>query len=136
MLEKQKQLHDHCIVSVVDDDESVRVATTRLLRLEGFDACSFRSAEEYLHSDRVDDTRCLIADVRLEGMSGPELYRHLRSQGRQIPTIFITAIADDRIKTWAMEAGAVAFLSKPFNGKVLVESVRHAFTDRAGPASR
>ena len=108
------------------------MATTRLLRLEGFEAYAFPSADEYLQSGRVDDTRCLIADVRLDGMSGPELYQHLRNQGRRIPTVFITAIADDRIKAWATDAGAIAFLAKPFDGMTLVNSVRKAFAEGGG----
>jgi FixJ family two-component response regulator len=123
-------------VCIVDDDESVRVSTTRLLRLEGFSAYAFSSASEYLHSGRVGDTRCLVADVRLEGMSGRELFQHLRDQGRQIPTVFITAIADDRFRAWAKDAGAIAVFGKPFDGRALVESVRKAFADNAGSSSR
>jgi FixJ family two-component response regulator len=116
-------LQDKSIVSIVDDDESVRVATMKLLRLHGFVVHAFASAEEFLRSPQLNDTRCLIADVRMPGMTGPALQEHLLRHGHRIPTIFITAFPEDRSRARAMSAGAVAFLSKPFSGQILIDHI-------------
>jgi FixJ family two-component response regulator len=102
------------LVSVVDDDESVRESLPDLLREFGFAVETFSSAEEFLNSRSVTDTRCLILDIALPGMSGPELQRELRRRGLEIPIIFITAHADDRVRPRMIEQDAVDCLLKPF----------------------
>lgn len=114
------------VISVVDDDPSVRAAAERLLRSLGFSAHAFSSAEEFLLSPRLNDTSCLIADVQMPGMSGVELQEHLIAQGHRTPIIFITAFPDDRIRERAMKAGAVCFLSKPFDGMGLLQCLERA----------
>ncbi len=111
-------------VSVVDDDESVREAIKSLLRSVGLGAEVFASAEEFLKSDRVEDTACLILDVRMPGISGLQLQEKLSSAQNKIPVIFITAHASDReARARALQAGAVAFLSKPFSEDALLKAV-------------
>jgi FixJ family two-component response regulator len=102
------------LVSVVDDDESVREALPDLLQVFGFAVETFASAEEFLASDRICDTRCLILDVAMPGMSGPDLQRELGRRRRPIPIVFITAHADDAVPPRLVEKGAVACLLKPF----------------------
>ena len=119
------------LVSVVDDDESVRVATTKLVRLHGFIAQAFASAEEFLRSPRVNDTSCLIADVRMPGMSGVDLQGHLIREGKRMPMIFITAVPDEVSRARALGAGAACFLTKPFDGNTLIDCV-HAALKAAG----
>jgi len=103
------------LVSVVDDDESVRESLPDLLQMLGFRAESFSSAEEFLESDAVGRTQCLILDVSMPGMSGPELQRKLRGRGATIPIIFITAHADDGERLGLLEQGAIECLFKPFS---------------------
>jgi FixJ family two-component response regulator len=122
------------IISIVDDDASVRTATARLLRSLGFSAHAFASAQEFLLSPRLSETSCLIADVEMPGMSGVELQEYLIAHGHRTPMIFITAFPEDRIRQRVMRAGAVDFLSKPFDEPQLLESVERALTrsqDRA-----
>jgi FixJ family two-component response regulator len=114
------------MISIVDDDASVRVATDRLVRSLGYIACSFASAEEFLASSQVHDTSCIIADVQMPGMSGIEMQSHLLAQGRCVPIIFITAFPEEKARTKALNAGAVCFLSKPFNGPTLVAHLDEA----------
>ncbi|HEY6456252.1 MAG TPA: response regulator [Steroidobacteraceae bacterium] len=101
-------------VSVVDDDESMRESLPDLLGELGFASRAFASAGEFLESDALEQTRCLILDVAMPGMSGPELQRELLRQGRNIPIIFITAQGDDKVRSAVLEDGAVAYLLKPF----------------------
>jgi FixJ family two-component response regulator len=101
-------------VSVVDDDESVRESLPDLLRELGFSARAFASAAEFLSSGALDQTRCLILDVAMPGMTGPELQRELLRQGRKVPIIFITAQGDDKVRSAVLAKGAVAYLLKPF----------------------
>jgi FixJ family two-component response regulator len=103
------------VISIVDDDASVRTATARLLRSLGFSADSFASAQEFLASPRLSDTSCLIADVQMPGMSGVELQQCLIARGHGTPMVFITAFPEEQIRQQAMNAGAVGFLSKPFD---------------------
>jgi FixJ family two-component response regulator len=122
------------IISIVDDDASVRTATARLLRSLGFSAHAFASAQEFLLSPRLSETSCLIADVEMPGMSGVELQEYLIAHGHRTPMIFITAFPEDRIRQRVMRAGAVDFLSKPFDEPQLLECVERALTrsqDRA-----
>ena len=114
------------IVSIVDDDESVRESLPDLLKVLGFRAEAFSSAEEFLASGNVDRTRCLILDVAMPGMTGPELHRELARRGQPIPTIFITALKDDTVRPRLMEQGAVDCLFKPFTDDALQEALSSA----------
>jgi len=118
------------LVSVVDDDESVRESLPDLLREFGFAAHAFASAEEFLASDRMDQTRCLILDVAMPGMSGPDLQRELRSRGSRIPIVFITAHADDIVRPRLIELGAVDCLVKPFSDTALRAALGVALGER------
>lgn len=109
-------------IAVIDNDESVREATMGLLRSLGFIAKAFSSAEEFLASNRVRLTSCLIADIKLEGMSGLELYGHLAAS-TPIPTILITAYPDDQTRQRALNAGVTGYLAKPFSEKDLVDCI-------------
>jgi FixJ family two-component response regulator len=113
-------------VSIVDDDESARVAIQGVLKSVGWQARTFSSAEEFLESGQLCETGCLITDIRMPGMSGLELQARLVEEGWRIPIIFITAHGDSRMQARAMKAGAVAFLGKPFDDKVLLQEVRTA----------
>ncbi|SFV37059.1 response regulator transcription factor [Hyphomicrobium facile] len=113
-------------ISIVDDDESIRSATASLLRSYGFRTTTFSSAEEFLRSPHVNDTSCLISDVQMPGMTGPELQSRLLELGNNVPIIFMTAFPDDRIHRQVDAAGAVAFLRKPFDSKLMVECVDKA----------
>jgi FixJ family two-component response regulator len=121
-------------ISIVDDDASVRAATARLLRSMGFSAQTFASAKEFLSSAQLHETACLIADVEMPGMSGVELQDHLIATGHTIPTIFITAFPDERVRDRALNAGAIDFLSKPFDESRLLECVEQALMNRHKPA--
>jgi FixJ family two-component response regulator len=114
------------VVSIVDDDASVRVATHRLVRSLGYIAHTFSSADEFLRSPHVNDTSCLIADVQMPGMSGVELQSVLLAQGRRMPIIFITAFPEESARTRALDAGAMCFLTKPFDGPTLVKHLAAA----------
>jgi FixJ family two-component response regulator len=114
------------LISVIDDDESVRRTTTRLIESFGFRAAAFESAESFLSSGHLNDTSCLIVDVQMPGMNGLQLQSQLAAAGRNIPIIFITAFDDKESRRRAMQAGAVAFLGKPFNDEQLLESIRLA----------
>ena len=114
------------MVAVIDDDESYRGAVQRLLKAEGFSVQSFGSAEDFLNSGRQLETGCLVADIRMPGMSGLDLQAKLNAERCSIPTIFITAHGDEKMRLQALRAGAVKFLTKPFDGGVLLEAVRVA----------
>jgi FixJ family two-component response regulator len=114
------------LISVIDDDESVRRTTTRLIESFGFRAAAFESAESFLSSGHLNDTSCLIVDVQMPGMNGLQLQSQLAAAGRNIPIIFITAFDDKESRRRAMQAGAVTFLGKPFNDEQLLESIRLA----------
>jgi FixJ family two-component response regulator len=114
------------MVAVIEDDESYRLAVQRLLKAAGFPAQSFASAEDFLSSGQQHKTGCLIADIRMPGMSGLDLQSKLNSDHCPIPTIFITAHGDEKMRLQAMRAGAVKFLAKPFDGDTLLEAVRVA----------
>ncbi len=107
------------LVSVVDDDESVRESLPDLLGELGFAVQAFASAREFLVSGSIDLTRCLILDVAMPGMSGPELHRELGHRGYAIPTIFITARADEKLRLELLRQGAMECLFKPFNDQAL-----------------
>src|SRR5271169_4989254 len=114
------------LVAIVDDDDSMRTAVQDLLEAVGLAAQGFASAEEFLRSGKQHGTACLIADIRMPGMSGLELQAQLNAERCRIPIIFITAHGDARMRMQALRAGAVEFLSKPFDEEVLLQSVRAA----------
>jgi FixJ family two-component response regulator len=114
------------IVAIVDDDDLMRSALEGLLKEAGLPARAFASAEEFLSSGQHHHTACLIADIRMPGMSGLDLQAALNAERIGIPTIFITAHGDARMRMQALRAGAVEFLAKPFDDEVLLESVRAA----------
>ena len=114
------------LVSVVDDDESVRESLPDLLKEFGFEVQTFASAEEFLASEFLDRTECLLLDITMPGMSGPELHHELARQRRSIPVVFITANADDSVRPQLLEAGAVACLFKPFTDSALLDAVTTA----------
>jgi FixJ family two-component response regulator len=116
----------------VDDDSVVRGAIESLVTSLGFLACTFPSAEAFLQSPLAVKTSCLISDVQLPGNSGVELQRQLADLGLRIPTIFITAYPDDAIRTQALQAGAVCFLHKPFDGQSLIQCIDDALNRRGG----
>ena len=114
------------LVVVVDDDDSMRSAVQDLLEAVGLPARGFASAEEFLSSGKQHETACLITDIRMPGMSGLELQAQLNADHCRIPTIFITAHGDAKMRMQAMRAGAMEFLAKPFDDEALLESVRAA----------
>jgi FixJ family two-component response regulator len=114
------------MVVVVDDEESVREAVQRLLRAAGLTVRSFASAEDFLKSGQLNATRCLVADIRMPGMSGLDLLAELNRQHLPIPTILITAHGDETLRMQAMRAGAVKFLPKPVDGASMLASVQAA----------
>lgn len=115
-------------VAIVDDDESIRGALQGLLHEAGMLTCVFERAEDFLQSDKHPDVGCLIADIRMPGMSGLELQARLNADNRKIPIIFITAHGDEQMRLRALRAGAVEFLLKPFDDQGLLDSVRAALS--------
>jgi FixJ family two-component response regulator len=113
-------------VAIVDDDEAMLDALKGLLKEAGFPALAFASAEEFLDSGEQQHTGCLIADIRMPGMSGLDLQTRLKADNIDIPIIFITAHGDEHLRMQALRSGAVEFLAKPFDDEVLLESVRAA----------
>src|SRR5215831_17608157 len=111
------------MISIIDDDDSVRESLRRLMRSVGFAVNVFASAEEFLDSDRLRNTDCLILDVRLPGMSGLELQRHLATSHSDIPIIFITSYEDDDVRARALNAGAVDYFLKRFNDENLLDAI-------------
>jgi FixJ family two-component response regulator len=114
------------IISIVDDDNSVRESLHSLLRSVGFSVQVFTSAEEFLNSDHLDKTDCLILDVRMPEMTGIELQQQLRERGCQIPIIFISAHANESTKAQALGGGAVTFLLKPLNEEMVLNALKKA----------
>jgi FixJ family two-component response regulator len=119
------------MISIVDDDECVREGIEMLVRSFGCVATTYSSAEDFLDSDHVNDTSCLITDVHLPGLSGVELHRRLLADGFVAPTIFVSGLADEATRTEVLAAGAVAFLSKPFHQKSLLDCLEIALIGRA-----
>ena len=114
------------LISVVDDDESVRESLPDLLREFGFEAQTFSSAEEFLASESVADTNCLVLDVAMPGMSGPDLQQELKTREQSIPIVFITAARDASVRTRLLAQGAVECLFKPFEPTDLVQALNTA----------
>ena len=117
---------ERAVVSVVDDDESVRESLPDLLKEFGFEACAFSSAQEFLASGCVNRTGCLILDIAMPGMTGLDLQRELQLRGNRIPIIFITAQTDVTVRSRALEQEAVRVLLKPFNDTDLLDAVQAA----------
>jgi FixJ family two-component response regulator len=117
---------NHPLISVVDDDESVRESLPDLLREFGFTAQAFSSAEEFLASDYIDQTRCLVLDIAMPGMTGPDLQRELTRRRQEIPIVFITAHGDETVRPHMIAQGAVECLFKPFSETALLEALNAA----------
>jgi FixJ family two-component response regulator len=120
------------LIAIVDDDESVRDALTSLLHAVGWRAEAFASAEAFLQSGHVHTTACLLLDVRLPGLSGLELQRQLRSSQAQLPIIFLTAHGTEAMRAQTLQAGAVAFFTKPFSDTALLEAIHTALAPDHG----
>jgi FixJ family two-component response regulator len=116
------------VISVIDDDASVRVATNNLLSSHGYMVHTFASADDFLQSVRLNDSLCIIADVQMPAMSGLDLLTHMRTQGNEAPFIFITAFPDESVRARALKAGAICFLAKPFAGPVLINCIETALS--------
>jgi len=125
------------LISVVDDDTSVRESLQCLIRSFGFAVEAFASAEEFLNSDHLPNTRCMILDVRMPGMNGLELQRRLEASRREIPVIFITAHGDETARSQALRGGAVDYLLKPFPEEALLHAIHAALNlRRRAPGAR
>jgi FixJ family two-component response regulator len=109
-------LHTHRIVSIIDDDESVRIATSSLVRSLGWDVRLYASAEDFLDSGQIGDVACIISDVQMPGMTGLDMQRRLLEGGITLPIIFISAFASETVRRQALHAGAMRVLSKPVDG--------------------
>lgn len=114
------------VITIIDDDDSVLAATRLLVTSFGFETRAFSSAEEFLQSSSLDETACLISDVHMPRVSGIELQQLLRSQGRDIPTILMTAFSNENVKSRALAGGAICFLIKPFDSSVLLGCIKSA----------
>jgi len=117
---------DRSVVSIVDDDASLRRSVRNLLLSVGFRVETFASAEEFLRSAQRDNTGCLVLDLRMTGMNGLDLLRHVAATGSRVPVVILTAHGEEEARQQALEAGAVAFLRKPFQGDALLDAVQTA----------
>jgi len=120
------------LIAIVDDDESVRDALTSLLHSVGWQAEAFASAEAFLLSGQVHTTACLLLDIRLPGLSGLELQRQLRSSQARLPLIFLTAHGTEAMRAQTLQAGAMAFFTKPFSDTALLEAIHTALAPDSG----
>ena len=123
---KERRDGERLLLSVVDDDESMRESLPDLIKEFGFAARAFSSAEEFLSSGSAGGTSCLILDIAMPGMSGPELHQELKRRGEEIPTIFITGQKDEAIRARVLEQGAAGFLIKPFSDAALLAAIKSA----------
>jgi len=123
---ERKGTRDTRVISVVDDDESLRRSVRNFLRSVGFRVETFASAEDFLSSGRRESTGCLVLDVRMTGMSGLDLLRYLAAENVRIPAVVLTAHGDEEIRRRCLGAGAVAFLDKPFHAEALLDAVQTA----------
>jgi FixJ family two-component response regulator len=114
------------VISIIDDDSSIREAVKRLIKSLGYVAATFASAEEFLKSGHLHDTACLITDVQMPGMSGVELQSHLLASGHRVPVIMVTGFPEEGVRARALEAGAFGFLSKPFSEDSLIACLNRA----------
>jgi len=119
------------VISIVDDDESVREATQSLVRSLGYRAVTFRSAKEFLNSSKLMTTACLITDVQMPGLSGPDLQDRLIAEGRRMPMIFVTAFLDEGLQARVLKRGAFGYLPKPFNEDRFIECLDAALAANA-----
>jgi len=124
------------VISVIDDDASVRTATNNLLSSHGYLVDTFASAEEFLQSVRLNESSCIIADVQMTAMSGLDLLTHMRGLGYAAPFIFITAFPEESVRARAMKAGAICFLAKPFAGPALISCLEAALKRHQGDIDR
>lgn len=115
------------MISIVDDDKSGRIALSSLVRSMGYESCLFSCAEDFLASAERNETDCLITDFQMPGMTGLDLQGKLVSDGQNIPIIFITAYPEESVRNRATAAGAVSFLSKPFDGQVIIDCIEQIF---------
>jgi FixJ family two-component response regulator len=120
------------VISVIDDDASVRAATNNLLSSHGYLVNVFASAEEFLQSANLKDLSCVVADVQMSAMSGVDLLMHMRTLGYKAPFIFITAFPEESVRARALKAGAICFLAKPFAGPALINCVETALNEHLG----
>jgi FixJ family two-component response regulator len=118
------------VIAIVDDDEAVRLALRSLVRSLGYVSNVFASAEEFLESSYLNNTSCLISDVQMPGMNGIELQSRLKRLDCRTPVIFVTAFPDERIRTRALEAGAIGFMEKPFEGRAMIRLIETALRPR------
>ena len=123
------------VISLIDDNASVRVAINNLLSSHGYSVDTFVSAEDFLQSANPDGSSCVVADVQMPGMSGLDLLTHMRSRGNNVPFIFITAFPDESVRARALKAGAICFLAKPFAGPSLIRCLEAALNQGRGGAS-
>src|SRR3984893_2571716 len=123
---KDRSGNERPLLSVVDDDESIRESLPDLIKEFGFAARAFSSAEEFLSSGCLDETSCLILDIAMPGMSGPELQQELKRRGPEIPIIFITGRTDDTVRARVLKQGAAGFLLKPFSDSNLLAAIKTA----------
>jgi FixJ family two-component response regulator len=124
------------VISIIDDDASVRAATNNLLSSHGYPVRTFASAEEFLQSADLSDSCCVIADVQMPAMSGLDLLTHMRTQGYTAPFIFITAFPEQSVRARALKAGAICFLAKPFAAPELINCVEIAVTEHRSGAGK
>jgi FixJ family two-component response regulator len=122
------------VISVIDDDASVRAAAKNLLRSHGYTVHTFASAEEFMRSTHLNDTSCVIADVQMPAMSGVELLMVMRTQGYRMPFIFITAFPEESVRARVLKAGAIGFLAKPFAAPTLIKCLDTALEEHRGGA--
>jgi FixJ family two-component response regulator len=123
-------------IAIIDDDASVRATTDSLVRSLGYVVNSFASAEEFLQSNGPDDLSCVIADVQMAGMSGVELQAHLLAQGNHVPFIFVTGFPDERVRAHALGAGAIGYLTKPFDVDSFTQCLQAALKKHDGEAGK
>ena len=121
------------VISIVDDDESIRAATKGLLRSVGYEVGTFASADQFLESGALRETECLILDIRMPGIDGLELQRRLNAEGCPVPVIFVTAHDDNNNRRKAIEAGALAVFRKPFDAHELVAAIQAVLDGREEP---
>lgn len=114
------------VISIVDDDASVRAATDNLLSSRGYVVYAFASADDFLRSDRLQDSSCVVSDVQMPAMSGLDLLAHMRTQGNKTPFILITAFLDESVRAQALRAGAIGLLAKPYGGSDLISCIEAA----------
>jgi FixJ family two-component response regulator len=120
------------VISIIDDDESIRTGTLRLVRSLGYTGFAFSSAHAFLNSDQLIKTACLISDIDMPEMNGIQLQDTLRARGHDIPIIYITAFPDEKVRAQALAQGAVCFLDKPFEGEALSRCIDSALKGDAG----